>query len=251
MQAEELVDKAKSLYPESHHAHAESHRARVVFQLKLVRDFLPPKARIMDVGGGISAFAPALALAGYQVVVVDDLGDPTAKALDMELVFKRANVELRRQDASADTFEVEPGEYDLISCIDSIEHWHRSPKSSLHKMCVGLKRGARLMIGVPNCSNLRKRITGLFGRNKWTSMQDWYELPEFRAHVREPDVDDLRYIARDLGLDDVRILGRNWSGHMSPKPSMRLLTRVSDPILKMRPSLCSDLYMLGRRAAAA
>ena len=34
-------------------------------------------------------------------------------------------------------------------------------------------------------------------------MAHWYEPELFRGHVREPDVDDLRYIARDMGLEDV------------------------------------------------
>jgi hypothetical protein len=57
---------------------------------------------------------------------------------------------------------------------------------------------------------IRKRLTVPFGSGKWSSMADWYEDPIFRGHVREPDVDDLFYIAREVGLVDVYIKGRHW-----------------------------------------
>ena len=71
------------------------------------------------------------------------------------------------------------------------------------------------VLGVPNRVNLRKRVFVPFGYGKWSSMKDWYESPVFRGHVREPDVDDLRYIARDLHLRDWQVFGRNWLGYSS------------------------------------
>jgi hypothetical protein len=103
------------------------------------------------------------------------------------------------------------------------------------------------MIGVPNCVNLRKRLTVPFGHGKWSSMASWYDEPEFTSHVREPDVDDLAVIARDLGLEQFRIVGRNWSGHASSSRVIRAAARLSDHLLRLRPSLCSDLYLIGRK----
>jgi hypothetical protein len=58
---------------------------------------------------------------------------------------------------------------------------------------------------------------------------------------------DLRYIAADLGLRNVRIIGRNWSGYRSRFRAARLLTPPIDRILQCRPSLCSDIYLLGQK----
>jgi hypothetical protein len=96
-----------------------------------------------------------------------------------------------------------------------------------------------------NCANLRKRITLLPGWGKWSAMQDWYDAPRFRGHVREPDVEDLRYIARDMELTQVRILGRNWAGRGSPRRLIRMITPFVDSMLRLRSSLCSDLYLIG------
>jgi hypothetical protein len=76
-------------------------------------------------------------------------------------------------------------------------------------------------------------------------MEDWYEQQVFRGHVREPHVIDLRYIARDLGLVDISVFGRNWLGRDSRWALVRKLARVADPALRRFPSLCSDIYVEG------
>jgi hypothetical protein len=85
------------------------------------------------------------------------------------------------------------------------------------------------------------------GRGKWSSMEQWYEEPTFRSHVREPDVSDLVYIAQDMDLDHVRILGRNWAGHQAHSVLVRRLTPLVDLPLRLFPSMSSDIYMLGRK----
>jgi hypothetical protein len=77
------------------------------------------------------------------------------------------------------------------------------------------------ILGTPNCVNLRKRITVPLGRAKWSQVEDWYERPAFQGHAREPDHDDCRYIARDLALRDIRLIGRNWLGRTSPHAWIR------------------------------
>jgi hypothetical protein len=77
-------------------------------------------------------------------------------------------------------------------------------------------------------------------------MEDWYEQEHFRGHVREPDVQDLGYIAEDMGLTQVQITGRNWSGYRSRRPWVRALTPAVDVFLRVFPSMCSNIYMVGR-----
>ena len=77
-------------------------------------------------------------------------------------------------------------------------------------------------------------------------MDQWYEQPVFRGHVREPSVRDLHYIARDIGLTRVQIHGANFAG--MAKPKLRLATAILDPLLKLRPGLCSEIYLTGHKA---
>ena len=219
-------------------------------QLHLAAPLLPPSGDVLDVGGGFAAFAPALALAGHRVTIMDSYVTPSAKAYPWadQPMFAASGVRIVEVDASGPDFAPGVGHYDLVTCIDSIEHWHRSPRRSLHAMMTALSPGGGLMIGVPNCVNMRKRLTVPFGHGKWSPMASWYDEPEFTSHVREPDVDDLEVIARDLGLEDFRIVGRNWSGHSSPSRATRLAARLMDRMLQLRPSLCSDLYLIVRKS---
>jgi hypothetical protein len=80
-------------------------------------------------------------------------------------------------------------------------------------------------------------------------MTDWYEEERFRGHVREPDVDDLSYIARDMKLARWHVVGRNWEGYSSRSRLSRLATLLADYPLRFCPSLCSAIYLLGYKGA--
>jgi hypothetical protein len=140
-------------------------------------------------------------------------------------------------------------EVDVFTSFASMEHWHNSPKRLFHDMVDRLPSGGGFVLGTPNCVNFRKRLTVPFGVGKWTPMEHWYEPEVFRGHVREPDVDDLRYIARDLRLQKVRVHGRNWLGYYSRFGWVRLGTRVFDRGLQAFPQLCSDIYVTGNKAS--
>jgi SAM-dependent methyltransferase len=247
---EGALDRALALYPPELQAHHQADRRRIADQLALIAPLIPASADILDVGGGYAAFAPALAIAGHRVTLADSFITPSARAYPAaeQPMFPKAGVTLLEVDASSTAFNPPAAAFDLVTCIDSIEHWHRSPKRALHAMMAALRPGGAMVIGVPNCVNLRKRLTVPLGFGQWSAMADWYEEPEFSGHVREPSVRDLAYMARDLALIEPRVIGRNWSGYASPSRATRLATRVGDQLLRLRPSLCSDLYLIGRKA---
>ena len=139
------------------------------------------------------------------------------------------------------------GAFDIITTFDSMEHWHHSPKRLFHDVLKKLKADGVFVLSVPNCVNMRKRITVPLGIGKWSQMQDWYEADRFRGHVREPDVNDLMYIAKDMGSQMLKVLGRNWLGYYSTNSVIRLATRFMDYPLRVRPQLCSDIYLIGRK----
>ena len=117
---------------------------------------------------------------------------------------------------------------DAVTSFDSMDHWHRSPRSTFHAAVSALRPGGVFLLSVPNAANARKRIAVPLGKNVCSRMEEWYDKPTFREHVREPVVADLKYIAADLGLSDVRIIGRNWLGHSNRAPWRRRVTRFVD-----------------------
>jgi SAM-dependent methyltransferase len=225
---------------------------RNAFHISLI-SALPRGARIGDIGGGLGLFSPGCAALGFDTVLLDDFKDAWHQSV-AEDVFERVHrplgVRIVSRDVIVDSVDFEPESFDAVTVFDTMEHWHNSPKPLFHKLMTALKPDGLFIIGCPNCVNLRKRITVPFGLGKWSQIKDWYETDRFRSHVREPDVADLRYIAADLGLADVAIIGRNWTGYRSRFRAARAISPIIDHALRLRPSLCSDIYMLGRKAGA-
>lgn len=222
---------------------------RISHHIRLALNGTDPKGTALcDIGGGVGAFSPSCAALGMNVLLVDDFADPVNTALgdDVLAVHRKFGVRVLSRDVVAVGLADIAEKFDFITSFDSMEHWHNSPKSLLHQIQKSLlKDGGRFVLGVPNCVNLRKRITVPIGIGKWSSMHDWYENGRFRGHVREPDVSDLWYIARDMRLKDARVTGRNWLGYRSRFAFARAVTPIVDIALRPFPSLCSDIYLTG------
>jgi SAM-dependent methyltransferase len=240
---------------------------RAGFQVDLVLQRKGSDIALCDVGSGVGLFPAVCAQAGMRVTMMDDFAPPYAdedsaratpdapdavnfSGVDEALELHRSlGVKVEKRDPLAQGFGFSSESLDVVTSFDSMEHWHRSPKRLFAEIVRALVPGGLFVLGVPNCVNLRKRITVPLGYGKWSHMAHWYEPEYFRGHVREPDVDDLHYIARDLGLVEIEILGRNWAGYQNRRALIRAVTGFVDPILKLRPSLCSDLYLIGRKPA--
>jgi SAM-dependent methyltransferase len=224
---------------------------RFVFNIRIVAELLGPSGTICDIGGGWGTFSIGCAALGYRSILIDDFGDvgflDAVRLSEINAVHRRAGVEVMSRDVVSQGIDLPSGSLDAITCFDAIEHFHHSPKRLLHSAMDALRPGGALVISTPNCANLRKRVAAAAGRVKWTSMHDWYEQERFRSHVREPDVEDLRYIGRDIGLAAASVLGRNWSGKDSSYALVRWLTAAADPLLRLRPSLCANIYLVGRK----
>jgi len=222
---------------------------RIAFNIQIVTDRMGTKITLADIGGGIGLYSVGCAALGLHAILVDDFQDENNRPVVDEVLqlHKSKGVEIVSQDVVHQPLKLAENSLDVITCFDSMEHWHHSPKKLFHDLARILKPGGLFVIGVPNCVNLRKRLTVPFGAGKWSAMEYWYESDVFRGHVREPDVDDLHYIARDLKLEQVEILGRNWLGYTSRKPHIRFVTRFVDKILQFRPTLCSNIYLVARK----
>lgn len=227
---------------------------RCAWHIDLVRDAVGARATVVDVGGAVSLFAPGCAAIGMKTILIDDqFDDPydrevgAAKREAVARVIKPRGVLVMRRDIGVDGVGVPSESADAFTSFGVIEHLNRSPKAALHEMWKGLRPHGLLLVGAPNCANIRKRVSAVRGRSKWSRMADWYERAVFRGHVREPDVEDLLYIARDLGVKKPKILGRNWMGVESPRRFVHVAAEVADRALRLRPQLCSDIYLLARK----
>lgn len=244
-----LQDLARKYPPRLRQA-ALSEVERQSFHVHLACELAKADGSLVDIGGGTGLFSLGCAAIGLSSTLIDDFADPSNDQNGSQaLSLHSANgVRIDRRDVMSQGLGLPANSMDVVTSFDSMEHWHHSPKALFAEIVDILKPGGWFLLGVPNCVNLRKRITVPLGHGKWSAMKDWYETPTFRGHVREPDVDDLRYISVDMGLINVQIFGRNWQGHRSSQGSVRALTRGFDSILQRFPALCSDIYLLGQKA---
>ncbi len=219
---------------------------RTAFHIALVRD--RQSELVCDLGGGVGLFSLGCAALGLPVMLVDDFEDFIhGHRPDSILALHRAHgVVVRQHDVTAG-LDVPPASLGAVTCFHSIEHWHSSPKKLLADVMTALVPGGLFVLAAPNAVNLRKRISVPLGYGNWSAMTEWYDAGRFRGHVREPVVADLRAIARDMGLVDVQILGRNWLGLHHRSRAIRLVTRLVGRLLELQPSLCSDIYLIGRK----
>jgi len=222
---------------------------RALFNLSLIQKRIQPPAKIADLGAGMGLFPLAAVKSGYTFYAIDDYRDPVNFMVGDAAVnvLKSHGVNVIEQDIMSAPLPFEPSSLDAITTFDCMEHLHKSPKKLFANCMQILRPGGVFVIGVPNCVNLRKRITVPLGRGKWTRMEDWYDQEVFRGHVREPDVADLRYIARDMGLENVEVVGRNWLGLISGNKLISAATAMVDPVLRLLPTLCANIYMVGSK----
>ncbi len=241
-----------NLYPEALRASQLADIERQAFNIGLVLPAVGRGGRVCDIGGGIGLFSVACAALGLKAVLVDDFFDPiNSRFGDAVLDLHRHHgVEIIEADVVNCRPDLGVNLFDAITSFDSIEHWHNSPKSLFRNLMTLLRDGGLFVLSAPNCCNLRKRICVPLGMAKCSSMEDWYEAERFRGHVREPDMSDLRYIARDMNLQSVRLIGRNWLGYRSIPCSIRAVAPIIDRLLRPFPQLCSDLYLVGTKPGA-
>lgn len=223
---------------------------RIAFNISLsLGNRSPSDLRVCDIGGGIGMFSIGCAALGFkEVILCDDFQDYINKTLGDSIfhIHRKYNVRVVTGDVIKEGLKVE-GKFDAITSFGSMEHWHHSPKRLFHQAVNMLSPNGSFVLGVPNCVNLRKRITIPLGIGKWTTLDVWYEKEIFRGHIREPDLRDLLYIAKDLGLKNVRIYGRNWLGYFSRSKMIRWATMVVAFPLRLKPSLCATIYLKGEK----
>jgi 2-polyprenyl-3-methyl-5-hydroxy-6-metoxy-1,4-benzoquinol methylase len=244
-----VLEEVVLAYPSEMQAAQKNDITRIAFNIHLaLGNKLATSSAICDIGGGVGLFAPGCAALGMKALLIDDFSDPINESLgDAPFqVHRKFGVQVMSRDVIRDGVADIDEQFDIVTTFDSMEHWHHSPKKLFSQVRHSLlKSGGRFVLCVPNCVNLRKRLSIPFGVGKWSPMSEWYEQPVFRSHVREPDVDDLLYIARDMSLKNPQIVGRNWIAYDSRFDVVRRLAPVVDAPLRLFPRLCGDIYLTG------
>ncbi len=239
--------------------------SRNVFYLKMLAECgaLERGMHLGDLGAGLAIFGPLAAKLGLQVTLVDDFGGgggidrAQREAGDKVLnAFRdKLGIGLAEQNFLEQPLPFATQSVDIVTCFHSLEHWHHSPKKLFAEIHRVLRPGGVVFIATPNAVNIRKRISVLFGRSNFPTLNEWYHEgdPVFRGHVREPVIRDLHQLLRWNGFEVISTEGRNFIGRQSialsflPRPLTNFIAASSDRLLRFFPTLCSDIHVIGRK----
>lgn len=248
-EARTIYERVIDDYPDAFRARHRRHCERFAFYLEMVRRHHPGARSIVDVGGGATPFILGCRADGMEATLVDSFFRIEEGGEDPLSAHRRHGVAVRKTDILSDEFLLPERSVDVITCFHVIEHLHHSPKRMLRMLARALREDGILILGVPNCANLHRRWLYLTGRGRWSRIEDWYDKDVFRAHVREPNLGDLRHIVADLGLALERVYGRNYFAFSSGRRIVRWAGRLLDPVIRLRPSWCFELYAVARDSA--
>lgn len=197
---------------------------------------------VVDLGGGIGLFPIVCAAQGMQTWLVDDFADPVNETHSIESmgIHHGFTIGVIETEVAYWGGHFEADSVDIITCFESMEHWHGSPRSVLLQAMRVLRPGGFLVISVPNAVNLRKRLAVISGHSTWGRFEDWYYPIKFRGHVREFTVAELVRAVSEVGFVAGGVKGRNWQ---RPKPFSSAMWSPIDSLLRLFPTLCSTLYI--------
>jgi SAM-dependent methyltransferase len=220
---------------------------------------------LVDLGAGLSIFSPMARKLGMEVTLVDDFGggggviagQRTQDIQVLKLFREVLSIRIIEQNFVERPIQLPDASVDIITCFHSLEHWHNSPKKLFREITRILRPSGWLVLATPNAVNIRKRAFVLMGRSNFPSLSAWYDEgdPVFRGHVREPIIRDLHQLMEWNGFEVRGTYGRNFIGRKSralkflPQPLVNGTAIASDLFLRLFPSLCSDIHVVGRKRA--
>lgn len=208
----------------------------------------------VDVGAGIGMLALACKLTGVDSVsIIEDFADPwhdSEATTDFTDVLKNHDVKIINGNALTLDWPIPDNSLDCVSSFDSLEHWPHSPAHLFGEIKRVLKPGGKFVLGAPNAVNILKRIRVVTGKTNLPKWKDFYEQTPWRGHIHEPTLSEFHEIMETLEFETVYTGGRNWLAYRSGYSNMKLqMVKTVIPLLNKFPTLCSDLYIVGRKPA--
>ena len=155
-----VFDEVLAGYPESERAKRARSADRIVWQASEALKMTTPGGVILDIGAGHSLFAPVCAKLGLEVTIVDDFAD-SLEAPEMAGIrdhFDRIGVRVIMGDVFETKLPFAEESIDLVVTIDSIEHWHKSPKKLFQSLYEKIVPGGVLWVGAGGQSPIHEKL---------------------------------------------------------------------------------------------
>ncbi len=162
-------------------------------------------ARVLELGAEPWLFTQLLLERGHQVVAGGLRPGETAPAAEVSLAWdgREATVEQRLFDAESDVWPFADGSFELVLCMEVLEHLVSSPAHLLHEANRVLAPGGWLLLTTPNAIAATKLAALLRGR----SVHHRYSgYGGYGRHNREFTPGEVELVLSEAGFDpDVRV----------------------------------------------
>ena len=216
-----------------------------------LRRYLPSfhQRRLLDIGSGPMDKTAMFKLLGFQCYAADDLTDPWHQRNDnadkIKEFAERTGIEFFHQTATDYALPFEPESFDVVCALGVIEHLHESPRCLLNTMGRFVRRDGLLVIAMPNSVNLRKRLSVLFGRTNYLSIDAFYHSAgQWRGHVREYTLSETVFICQTTGFE---VLTQRTFEHLACKNLPTPLREFYLMLTSIVPTLGSSLLVICRK----
>lgn len=153
-----------------------------------------PRSGVLDVGCGDGRLLAELG-AGVRAVGLDVAEEAVERA-------RGRGVDARRADIDGPRLPVDDGAFDLVLCLDVLEHLFAPDRTLAELRRVVAPRG-RVVVAVPNGLNLFNRLAFLSGRHVDVMDKAHVSGSAFSEHVRFFSLDVLERSLRAGGLSPI------------------------------------------------
>jgi SAM-dependent methyltransferase len=240
-----LILEVRSAFPRALRTDVQGVIEKDVLQVQLT---YVPNGKVIDLGGGYSPMSAVLARLGMDVTVVDTFGSTPFyeqfSAQELCDALRSFGVKLAKSDLREYDPETvfDPASVDIVDCFGAIYLFN--PRQLLDRCMRVLKPGGKLVLECNNAVSLLRRIRVLLGRNNTNTFEAYFFDDRYKHFWIKSDVQAL---AGYLKLSEWHLLGRNWSVYQSRNELPRSVLAMADNILRPFPSLCNDIYLIGKK----
>lgn len=180
-----------------------------LLELTLISAALPPRGRLLDVGGGLGVNLLALRGAGArdeELVLLDRFDEYTdenrmGSAARAFPLLESAGVDIVEEEISRDRpLPLDDDHFDVVTLFDVVEHLPHHPLALLTEIRRVLVPGGTLLLSGPNAVSLMKRLRAFFGRYPYATLDAWLEEPFFE-HYREYTPEEYATLLERAGFE--------------------------------------------------